>query len=137
MKNDLMKMAIRDAGILANKYELQPEFISDIIAGELKCSVDAYPFGCIYVNIDKEGNSPIASWVRSLETELDAYVYHCILTDSILSMLFVTEREHGGLFSPRCTAEYVGVAVVDMDSLDTGFAEIQLGKCGDVLVRIA
>lgn len=137
MKNILREMAIKDAGVLANKYELPPAFISNIIDGELKCSVDAYPFGHVCVDINREDNSPLSNLVRSLERSIDAYVYHCILTDSVLSMLFVTDREFGNLFEPSGSSDYIGVAVVDIDSFDTGFEDAQLSKLGNILVRIA
>ena len=132
----LIEKAIENASMLANKFEMPPEFIANILDGRLYYSTVIYPHGGVCVEIERDGDGAFAALVRECERRTGAYVYHCFLTGPFLTMLLVNEKANATMFQPQMTSDYIGAAVVNFDNQETFFMDVLVGKYDDVLVRL-
>ena len=133
----ILKMeAIKNASIIANKFELPQEFINNILAGRLCYSTVIYPYGDVCAEIERDGDGLFAKLVRKFENSTNSYVYYCFLTGTFLSMLFVSAEGESWMWQPTIESDCVDAAVVNLDDQDLTFVKIQLGRFGDSLVRL-
>lgn len=132
----LKENAIAHASVLANRYEMPPCFISNIMEGRLHYSLALYPHGGACVEIDRDSDSYFAMLVKDFEENLNAYVYHAILSGPFLSLLFVSEQNNENWKTPSPLQDEVGAAVLDIDNREIYFMDIRLQRCEDALMRV-
>lgn len=74
--------------------------------------------------------------VKEFEENLNAYVYHAILSGPFLSLLFVSEQNNENWKTPSPLQDEVGAAVLDIDNREIYFMDIRLQRCEDALMRV-
>lgn len=136
MIDELAVEAIMSASVLQKQHGLDDAFVQRVMEGRLHYSIASLPHNVgAFVEIERDSNTMFARLVRDFETNLSAYVYHCILTGPFLTLLFTSNYVDKTCKRPKDGQAEVYAAVLDIDKQDLYFMDVRLASFDGVLVR--
>lgn len=128
--------AVKRIEFLTEKYNLNPNLLKYFLEDKIYYTETIIPG--LWASMDNiTYDEKYVSIVRRLEQEYDVLVYHCILTGSFFSLLYVSSHDNEWETNcPNTKSDWVMAAIYNPNFDDFEFGDIKLASVSQTLVRI-